>query len=105
KLIFVFCPPMPSVNLVGRGRQRGPVGGGRPGRRPWSRSAPSTSPYAAPTSSGHSSPATVAGSTASAVRCRSSCPLCADADVAMDHVGADIKAAHLAGELPEWMLV
>jgi hypothetical protein len=31
--------------------------------------------------------------------------ICADADMALNHVGADIKAAHLARSLPDWMLV
>jgi hypothetical protein len=31
--------------------------------------------------------------------------ICADADTAINHIGADIKAAHVAKDLPDWMLI
>lgn len=31
--------------------------------------------------------------------------ICTDAELAVNHIGPDIRTAHLAGTLPEWMLV
>ncbi|GIH19676.1 hypothetical protein [Rugosimonospora africana] len=36
---------------------------------------------------------------------RSFWTICTDAELAVSHIGPDIKAAHVAGNLPDWMLV